>query len=388
MKCACCVLVLLLALTLTGCKPVMPEVDTSIKEELLLPPHTHELREPVILINNQLATEGLNWVDGESYDVSLYTPTTGGTAYYRLDDHSPFMSYSASIKGTPEMYIEVICKKGEEQSDIVSTEICSTPLLTTSYESGVFNQPFEFAVTCDADVYYTTNGKPPTKDSPKYIAPIDIQDTTPVKLLVCKEGFRDCAYMYYFYKDELASNCITKVQAVGEPISPIVTMEDGSTLSVSRATYSYSGGSTSFTIFPEKDEGITTYYKQSKEVKVTEPITVTVTSPCEFAFYTKKDGKKLSEHTVEFKATSAFGLDDYRCLHSEPFTQRFKSLPKDVKVFYTLNGSKPSEGSLSYDTSKGIQIRDNCILRVLVVEEGKEATYFTYPFVINNNTRG
>ena len=380
--------ILALTLLLTGCNPPSVVIPTN---EVVLPKNTHVLTKPLIIVKDStgehLVEEGLNWVDSDDYSVSFYTPTVGAKVYYRFDDHSPFMSFGNEIYGSREMNIEAITKKGEEYSDTVTTTLCSTPKLVTSHKSGVFNIPFKFSIECDADVYYTTNGKPPTTESPKYTEPIDIQDTTSLKILVCKAGHRDCNYMYYFYKDDLASNTLSKTVLMGDPIAPRVEVEDGSCLSTSRATYAYDGGSTYFTVYPDKNKDVHTYMKINKEIEITELQRVDITEPCTVTFYTKKDGSKISEHSVEFKAVSSLGIDGYKCLHKEPFTQRFKSLPKEIKVFYTLNESTPTVNSLSYDTAKGIQINDTCVLKVLIVEEGKEGKYLTYPFIINDTLR-
>jgi hypothetical protein len=72
---------------------------------------------------------------------------------------------------------------------ITITEAVSNP--TFSPSPGIYNSPQEVAISCStpsATIHYTTDGNEPTKSSPIYSSPINISETTTIKVKAYKDG--------------------------------------------------------------------------------------------------------------------------------------------------------------------------------------------------------
>ncbi|OHD07690.1 MAG: hypothetical protein A2086_01625 [Spirochaetes bacterium GWD1_27_9] len=138
-----------------------------------------------------------------SVNVTLSCTDTAAVIYYTTDNSTPTESstqYSSAITINATTTIKALAKStGKLASQVVSETytIASTKVSTPVIlpVSGDYDTSTDFTIisgTTGADIYYTTNGDTPTKDSTKYTGGFKLtKGTKTIKAIASKDGFID-----------------------------------------------------------------------------------------------------------------------------------------------------------------------------------------------------
>ena len=128
--------------------------------------------------------------------VAITADTAGASIFFTLDGKTPTTAstlYSGPIGLNFSPHIQTIEAisggPGFNPSPVASASYTITSLVATPVffpPSGAYSDAQSVAIsdsTKKATIHYTTNGKPPTRKSPAYAAPIDVKDTETVKAI-------------------------------------------------------------------------------------------------------------------------------------------------------------------------------------------------------------
>lgn len=118
------------------------------------------------------------------------------------------------------------------------------------------------------------------------------------------------------------------------------------------------------------------YKKYTSAIKITKNTTLKV--------FSKLNNKKSAVVTYTYKLlpkiTTSVKSGEYDSAQIVKLTTKLKN----VKLYYTLDGSKPTKKSTLY-TSAGIKITDSCKLRVLAVKSGWSGRYYSFDYTISSD---
>lgn len=118
------------------------------------------------------------------------------------------------------------------------------------------------------------------------------------------------------------------------------------------------------------------YVRYTKALKLTKNTTI----KC----YSVKNGVKSSVKTYKFKLAPKVTSSESEGTYDQPVTVKLSAKASGVKLYYTLDGSKPTTDSKRY--SNGIKISRSATLRVLAVKSGWNKKYYSYDYVIDSGS--
>lgn len=111
--------------------------------------------------------------------------------------------------------------------------------------------------------------------------------------------------------------------------------------------------------------------------KYTKPLTLSKNTTLKF--YAKSGSSKSKTATCTYKFTPDVTITPNGGDATTPLTVKAKSQLSGVKLYYTLDGSKPTKSSPAFPTA-GIKIDSSCTLRVLALKTGFSAKYYSAEF--------
>ena len=111
-----------------------------------------------------------------------------------------------------------------------------------SLESGEYNSAKTVELSCetdDAEIFYTTDGTTPTMESNKYSAPISIDETTVLKYVATKDGYRiseEGKGYFVINTDPESKQHLVRVVKGGSDFDELFIMNDGSNFNKNMVT--------------------------------------------------------------------------------------------------------------------------------------------------------
>jgi hypothetical protein len=136
-----------------------------------------------------------------SQTVTIATTTADAVIHYTTDGSTPTASsptYSAPITvGTSQTVKAVAVKTGMANSYVGSAAyVIQARVATPTFDpvAGTYDTTQNVAIACatpGATIHYTTDGSPPTADSPTYSTPIEVAAVTTIRAIAVANGFAD-----------------------------------------------------------------------------------------------------------------------------------------------------------------------------------------------------
>ena len=194
------------------------------------------------------------------YDTTQFVTmiSDGSTEIYYTTDGSKPDSESSLYDGKPIIIEEntVVRMASYDGSDVVATDKVSIKIRSAvpsaSVSGGTYNDSIKVKLTCldpEADIYYTTDGTAPTRDSKKYKKTITISEDTTLKFAAFAPGLsrsRVITEKYVISDDEFDNSlCQALFELVNETrgeygLKPLKTLPDLTEAAEIRAKeYSY-----------------------------------------------------------------------------------------------------------------------------------------------------
>ncbi len=172
------------------------------------------------------------------------------------------------------------------------------------------------------------------------------------------------------------------VQELAGSSSVAMAASDVSAPSASRrgGTYAVNG---SLSVKLTAASGAKIYYSTGSSYKLYSKalkLTKNTTLKC----YAVLGGVKSSVKTYKYKLTPKVTFSEDEGAYDAPVTVKLTCKTSGVKLYYTLDGSKPTTSSKLYST--GIDIARSSTLRVLASKSGWTNKYFSYEYDIINAT--
>ncbi|MBQ8568239.1 MAG: chitobiase/beta-hexosaminidase C-terminal domain-containing protein [Oscillospiraceae bacterium] len=131
-------------------------------------------------------------------------------------------------------------------------------------------------------------------------------------------------------------------------------------------------------------EGADIYYSLngSDYKKYTSKLSLTKNS--ELEIYASYKGRKSKTVSYSYKLKPEIAVSKKAGKYNSAITVKLSSAAKNVKFYYTLDGSAPTAKSAKY-TSKGISLTKSCKLRVAAVKSGWTTNYYTGDYTIGTS---
>ena len=235
--------------------------------------------------------------------------------------------------------------------------------------------------TVSADIYYTTNGTTPTKNSTKYSSSgITINEACTLKAIAYKDGYETSDVLTETYTTKSNPKLTLSASPSGGSVKSgtivyLTTSADGSTVSGADIYYTLNGTT------PTKNS---TKYTSSG---------ITISSACTLKAIAYKDGYETSNVLTEAytiksnpKLTLSANPSGGEVASGTKVTLTAKANGSTVSadIYYTLNGTTPTKNSTKY-TSSGITISSACTLKAIAYKDGYETSdVLTGTYTIDN----
>lgn len=303
--------------------------------------------------------------------IYIASQTEDSVVYYTIDGTDPKISSTAVLYEAPFIVGESgtkICAyakaSGYLDSDTAEHTVeigqLPMPVLSVTEENVYINTSLEISADSFADIYYTLDGTEPTKESQRYTSPIIITDDVTVKAIAVSDGWQSSAVAEKSYK----------IYGTEKPY--IVKTKNGDKMKIELksetpdATIYYTLDGTE----PTKTSSI---YKQG--ILLSADITVK-------AFAESENRKASDVYTetvlVRHTADPVVNLSSGEISRTDKITI---TANENAKIYYTLDGSEPTEESTLYAAPFSINAKTT--LKVFAVEEGcLDSNILTYEYTI------
>lgn len=244
----------------------------------------------------------------------------------------------------------------------VPSEVPTVP--TSSVASGyMFKSYLDVTLKNDnnAPMYYTLDGSTPTTDSSLYEGIITLSDTTTLKAVSYANGkYSDVIEWNYIKNDSVINDVKTNKQPgnYSKAFEVSLSQEDGYTI------YYTTDGSTP----------TLTSSKYSAPIQVNENLTIKA-----FAYDGENNGNVMTFNYVIPTTPKAVttSVDSYT-FSSTTNVELISDL--DAEIYYTTDGTTPSEESIHYD--EPISVSQTMTVKAIAVRNGHTTKVATYNFVI------
>ena len=301
----------------------------------------------------------------------IQSKTENSTVYYTLDGSDPKTSNTVILYEAPFVVgksgtkVRAYAKaNGYMDSDILEHTVeigqLPTPVLSITDENVYLNSTGTITADPISDIYYTLDGTKPRKESTLYTSPITITDDVTVKAIAISEGWQDSDVIkksYRIYTTE-------KPYVVKTKNGDRMKIELKSETPDSTIYYTLDGTE------PTKSSSV---YKDA--IMLSADTTIKA-----FAVSENRKASDVYTETVLVRHTA----DPVVNMPSGEITRNDKitiTANKDAKIYYTIDGSTPTEESILYTGPFGIT--SNAILKVFAVEEGfLDSNTLTYEYTI------
>lgn len=192
-------------------------------------------------------------------------------------------------------------------------------------------------------------------------------------------------------KKKIAAVLLSAVLTVGLFVSP--AKENAPSISVTAhaasvsapkssaksGTYNVSAGKKITLSCPNKNAKIYYSVNGGKYKLYSAPIKLTKNTVLKL--YSTSGSEKSKVVTYNYKLTPKLTANVKSGSYDAPQTVKLSTKLSGVKIYYTLDGSKPTQSSARY-ASDGIVVSDSCTLRVLAVKSGFLGKYYTFKYEI------
>lgn len=293
--------------------------------------------------------------------VTLSSTHPGATIYYTTDGSTPSNQsnvYSSPIVLQNSTTIKAISMYEEcLPSDIKTFNYNVVPktkvMLNITPISGIVQKGTAVHISStpsNADIYFTLDGSMPTKSSSKYDvgSPVAIQKNTTLKAFACADGYTDSDILAAEYNVKLTLQASLASGTV-DYLSEVVLKSDESDATI----YYTIDGST-----PSKAS--LTY---TKPIVIDESITVKAIAYHDDYLASDILSRDYSIRTVTVSVTPDASE------HLTPGTEIFlMANPSDSRIYYTTDGSEPTEISTLYTSS--IVAEGNFVLKAKAFRNG------------------
>lgn len=196
-------------------------------------------------------------------------------------------------------------------------------------------------------------------------------------------------------KKKIAAALLSAVMATGLLVSPaheytpsIAVTAHAASVSTPKSsaksgTYNVSAGKKITLSCPDKNAKIYYSVNGGKYKLYSAPIKLTKNTALKM--YSVTGSEKSKVVTYNYKLTPKITSDVKSGSYGAAQTVKLSTKLSGVKMYYTLDGSKPTRNSAQY-TSNGIVISESCTLRVLAVKSGFSGKYYTFKYEITPHT--
>ena len=219
----------------------------------------------------------------------------------------------------------------------------------------------QITLTCSdvrADIYYTTDGSEPTKESTLYIEPIVVNESVTIKAIACREGYLDSEVivlsytvtpkvMYTITFDKNSAEAVGSMENQSEAEGSVAVLKQNR---FTRKGYQFTGWNT-------KADGTGTVYADRTPVASIDfgnSIDLTLYAQWEEIRYVAKPTANIADGNVVVKGTL--------------LTISCNTL--GAEIYYTIDGTTPSKKSTKYEAP--IVLEESVRVKAIAVKEGYE----------------
>lgn len=244
------------------------------------------------------------------------------------------------------------CKKDKDEEPMPTA---SNPEFTVP--AGTYDNDISVGMTCATDgasIYYTTDGSTPSSSSTRFTAVITITETTTLKAISCKDGYNDSGITEakYIIKKEQMETPVIEPSSCTFSESILVTIASANQAATIRYTLDGS------------EPGIT-----SEEYKF--PLTLRET--------TTVKAKAFAEGMLPSETATATFTKESSGVHTPEFIYpggtfigskviAIRCTTEGAKIYYTTDGSTPTDSSTQYVTS--FKITESATVKAIAYKEG------------------
>lgn len=299
-------------------------------------------------------------------NVTLTSNTPDSVIYYTTDGTAPnkeSMVYTTPIEIYKPTVLQAVAIKGEYSSEIVSYEYdFPKPIVVADLASGTYTNIKEVALSSnlsDAKIYYTMDGTVPTEASMLYTSPIEIYKSTILKAIAVRKDYSGRVTSFTYNVPELYVSSSLKSGNYEEVKSASLT----ASLPESEIYYTLDGAD-----------------PRVSGIIYTSPIEISETITLKTVAKRRNSWGEISTYNYTFPVLTVIA-DTVSGFYDSSKTISLSSNTYDGEIYFTLDGTEPSEGGIKY--ADPILLYKSSTLKAAVVRNGywgKTVTYeYTFP---------